>query len=86
MVKSIDSSTTILSLAKLIKESDIKTRITVAVGMPKGARSDWLVEKVTETGASSVIPLEADHSVLKVRDPKYVRPQTGPFLMILKSY
>ena len=73
-VKSITSSLTSLSLVKHLKDTTDITHITLAVGMPKGSRSDWLVEKATEIGISSLIPLESDRSVLKVKDPKYVPP------------
>jgi 16S rRNA (uracil1498-N3)-methyltransferase len=65
------SSATSLSLLKHLKDNTEHTHITLAVGMPKGPRSDWLVEKATEVGISSLIPLESDRSVLKVKDPKY---------------
>ena len=72
LVRSIDSASTVLTLLKHVKDVHAATLLTVAVGMPKGSRSDWLVEKVTECGASALIPLEADRNVLKVKDPKYV--------------
>lgn len=74
MVKSIDSSSSTLSVTKVqtMADSQASTHLTLAVGMPKGPRSDWLVEKVTEVGVSALIPLESDHTLLKVKDPKYV--------------
>jgi hypothetical protein len=70
LVKSTDSNVSVLTLLKHVKPSEFTTSITLAVGMPKGSRSDWLVEKATETGISSLIPLEADRNVLRVKDLK----------------
>lgn len=74
IVKQIDSASSTLTISKLVNEADeiARTHITLAVGMPKGTRSDWLVEKATEIGVAALIPLESDHSLLKVKDPKYV--------------
>jgi len=39
-------------------------RVTLAVGMPKGDHAEYLLEKVTEVGASEVIPLITKRSVM----------------------
>ena len=41
-------------------------QIHLAVGMPANERMDWLVEKATELGAASILPLMAERSVLRL--------------------
>jgi 16S rRNA (uracil1498-N3)-methyltransferase len=40
-------------------------RITVASAVPKGERADWMVEKLSELGVWSFIPLTTERSVVK---------------------
>ena len=42
-------------------------RVALAVGMPANDRMDWLVEKATELGVSSIQPLMTAHSVLRLK-------------------
>lgn len=39
--------------------------ITVAVALPKGDRGDWAVQKLTEVGVDSIVPLLARRSVVR---------------------
>lgn len=41
--------------------------VHLAIGMPANERMDWLVEKATELGATSIQPLVAERSVLKLK-------------------
>ncbi len=41
-------------------------RVHLAVGMPANDRMDWLVEKATELGATSIQPLVTERSVLRL--------------------
>jgi len=45
---------------------------TIAAAIPKGARADWMIEKITELGAAAFIPLIAARSVSL---PKGEKPQ-----------
>jgi 16S rRNA (uracil1498-N3)-methyltransferase len=38
--------------------------LTVAAGVPKGARADWMIEKLSELGVDRFIPLAAERSVV----------------------
>ncbi|HSU73139.1 MAG TPA: RsmE family RNA methyltransferase [Candidatus Binatia bacterium] len=48
-------------------------KITLAVSWPKGERGDWLVEKVTELGVDTIIPLLTQRSVVDPRASKLER-------------
>lgn len=41
------------------------TIIDVAQGIPKGAKMDFVVEKLTELGVSSIIPLESERTIVR---------------------
>jgi 16S rRNA (uracil1498-N3)-methyltransferase len=38
--------------------------LTIASAVPKAARSDWMIEKLSELGVSRFIPLQTDRSVV----------------------
>lgn len=52
-----------------------KTHITLAVSWPKGSRGDWLVEKATELGVHTIIPLTTKHTIVIPSDSKINRLQ-----------
>lgn len=39
-------------------------RVTVAQGVPKGQKMDFVVEKLTELGASQILPLQSERTVV----------------------
>ena len=47
--------------------------VTLVCAFPRGQRGDWLVEKATELGVARLVPLEADHSVLRPGDGRVER-------------
>lgn len=40
-------------------------RLTVASAVPKGERADWMIEKLSELGVATFIPLSTQRSVVK---------------------
>jgi 16S rRNA (uracil1498-N3)-methyltransferase len=49
------------------------TRINVAVAIVKGSRMDYAVEKAAETGASKLVPLLTDRSIISPRERRVER-------------
>ena len=47
-------------------EREASRAVHLAVGMPANERMDWLVEKATELGVSSIQPLATAHGVLRL--------------------
>ncbi len=47
-------------------EREAKRAVHLALGMPANDRMDWLVEKATELGVTSIQPLMAERSVLRL--------------------
>jgi 16S rRNA (uracil1498-N3)-methyltransferase len=57
-------------LAQIRKENEPLTHLTLAQGLIKGVRMDFLVEKITEIGVSSIIPLITEKSLVKLEKDK----------------
>jgi 16S rRNA (uracil1498-N3)-methyltransferase len=54
-------------------ERELRTRVTLAVGMPANERMDGLIEKATELGAAAIQPLVCERSVLRVAGERALR-------------
>lgn len=54
-----------------------RPRIELGVGLLKGPRWEWLVEKCVEVGVDAIVPLQLDHCVARVptRDDRLARWQ-----------
>ncbi len=64
-VKSIAGGQIQAAILSQEKSKVSKVSLTVYQSIPKGDRADWLVEKFTEIGVSSFIPLVTERSVIK---------------------
>ena len=64
------------------RESSLK--ITLAVGLTKGDKMDWVVEKATELGVQNVIPFISTYTVPKL-DQKKIRNRVGRWQKIALS-
>jgi 16S rRNA (uracil1498-N3)-methyltransferase len=53
-----------------------KIRVTVAQGLPKGDKWEWVLQKATELGASALIPFSSARSVVKIDAKKAAKKQT----------
>lgn len=66
--------------AKIIEElsanAELPIEVTVAQGLPKGNKLEFVVQKGTELGAHSFIPFTAHRSVVKWNEKKANRQQT----------
>jgi len=58
-----------------IRESPL--RICLAQGIPKGDRMDWIVQKATELGVRTVIPLELSRCTVRLEGDKKRRDKTS---------
>jgi 16S rRNA (uracil1498-N3)-methyltransferase len=47
-------------------QSELPYAITLAQGLAGGDKMDWVIEKAVETGASRVVPLQCERSVIKL--------------------
>ncbi len=56
-------------------EREAARAVHLVVGMPANERMDWLVEKATELGATSIQPIAAARSVLKLSGERATKRQ-----------
>lgn len=47
-------------------ERELKAKVTIAQGLASGDKMDWIVEKSTEVGVTTVAPIAARYSVLQL--------------------
>ena len=61
-----------LAEAKLLKASkckaDPKINLTVYQALPKGDKFDFLIQKLSEVGVSSLVPFESEFTIAKAKD------------------
>ncbi|MEC4723030.1 16S rRNA (uracil(1498)-N(3))-methyltransferase [Noviherbaspirillum sp. CPCC 100848] len=48
------------------RESELPYAITLAQGLPEGSKMDWIMEKAVELGATTIQPLAAQRSVVRL--------------------
>ena len=67
-IASHDVQLEIIQVQPTTSESPI--HVTLAQGLVKGDKFDFIVQKATELGVSTITPLETDHSDVKVKDDR----------------
>jgi 16S rRNA (uracil1498-N3)-methyltransferase len=58
-------------VTEIVSESRREIRhplVTLGQGLPKSDKLDWIVQKATELGASSIVPLITERTIVKVKD------------------
>ena len=48
------------------REVELPYAVTLAQGLPEGAKMDWIVEKAVELGVAAIVPLAAQRSVVRL--------------------
>lgn len=48
------------------REAELPYSLTLAQALPEGAKMDWIIEKAVELGVSSVVPIAAQRSVVRL--------------------
>lgn len=56
-------------------EAELDGHITLVQGLPSGDKMDWVIEKAVELGASRLVPVAADRSVLKLKGERLEKRQ-----------
>lgn len=60
-----DGNVQLLILNKLKDQVELPVNVTLIQGLPKGDKLEWIVQKATELGVSTIIPLESKRSIVK---------------------
>lgn len=56
-------------------ERESPLRITLAQGISRGERMDWVVQKATELGVACIVPVLTERSVVRLDDKQAVKKQ-----------
>lgn len=65
-------------------DAELPVAVTIAQGLPKGDKMEWILQKGTELGAAAFIPFKSQRSVVKW-DAKKMAKKTERFEKILKE-
>lgn len=65
-----ESQITIRCLEKLAESHEPAVKITLAQGLAKGEKMDFIVQKAVELGAYSIVPVAMEHSVVRLDGTK----------------
>ena len=65
-------------------ERESPLQITLALGLTKGEKMDWVVEKATELGVQTLVPFVSTYTIPKLNDRK-VETRTGRWQKIALS-
>jgi 16S rRNA (uracil1498-N3)-methyltransferase len=61
----------LLPCGPIIVEPVVGPAVTVAFAVPKGDRSEWIVQKLTELGVDRIVPFESERTVVRWRGAKH---------------
>jgi 16S rRNA (uracil1498-N3)-methyltransferase len=67
-IASIDRAEVRAGIVNQTKREIVYPRIMLGQGLPKSDKMDWIVQKATELGAASIVPLITERTIVKVRD------------------
>ena len=67
-IKHIEQSGITTEVTGQSKQEIRYPRITLGQGLPKSDKMDFIVQKATELGASNIIPLVTERTIVKIRD------------------
>lgn len=65
IVKIESESVSLLWVADELTQNEMPIEVTIASGLPKGDKLDYIVQKGTELGATFFIPFQASYSIVK---------------------
>src|SRR4051794_30248149 len=73
-ISEITNSSVVADVVQWIDESpELPISITIASGLPKGDKLEWIIQKGTELGAHQFLPFSAARSVVKWDEKKAVK-------------
>lgn len=73
-IETIDAeAVTVKCLEKLAELHEPRVKITLAQGLAKGEKMEFIIQKAVELGATSVVPVAMEHSVVRLDAAKAVK-------------
>ncbi len=67
IVHTVKKITSLEIISKLQNESESKLDLTLAQGIAKGEKMDFLIQKAVELGVSRIIPMQLEHCVVRLK-------------------
>lgn len=64
---------TVRCLEKLAETHEPSVKITLAQGLAKGEKMDFIIQKAVEMGVNSIVPVAMEHSVVRLEGIKAVK-------------
>mgnify|MGYP001419079431 FL=1 len=65
-----DDNVVVKCLEKLAESHEPSVKITLAQGLAKGEKMDFIIQKAVEMGVSSIVPVAMEHSVVRLEGAK----------------
>jgi 16S rRNA (uracil1498-N3)-methyltransferase len=69
-VQRLEKITSLNIVSKLKNDSESKLNLTLAQGIAKGEKMDFLIQKAIELGVSSIIPMQLERCVVRLKDDR----------------
>lgn len=85
IITNLNPSRVEASIENILEENkELPVSVTIAQGLPKGDKFEFVLQKGTELGANAFIPFQAERSVVQWNDKKYAKKQQR-FKKIIKE-
>lgn len=68
-----DEAVKVFCVKKIAESHEPRIRLTLAQGLTKGDKMDFIIQKAVELGVYSIIPVVMDHSVVRLEGGKVVK-------------
>lgn len=79
-----DKSIVVEIIDQIEETHELPVTVTVAQGLPKGEKVDWVLQKGTELGMTHYVPLQMERSIVKL-DPKKEQKRLERWHKIVKE-
>lgn len=83
-ITAIDNQITVITREQLEQCTELPVQITIASGLLKNDKYEWMIQKATELGAYRFLPFISDHTVIKL-DEKKMAKKVERFQKIIKE-
>ncbi len=68
-----EDNVVVVELMGELESNELPVEITIGIGMMQNKKIDFLIQKLTELGVSSIIPIKMKRSIVKAKDTKLDR-------------
>lgn len=72
-ITDMSQAITVITREQLDLNSELPVEITIASGLLKNDKYEWMIQKATELGAHRFLPFISDHTIIKLDDKKMTK-------------